>query len=1790
MICHKPHDGQGVPEDAPGWLSHNTPSEEGDVMQGKPEESCDSPTAEAEAPEKDGDGQGVYVIHPEGVDDEDDDEIRSMKLQDDAKSVQRRKRSREEKSLQGLLNRNQSYEHRSGLDLSVKRPRTDIGQPADLHNPEKTSALRSKSTSPNMFSEAGVGNSADVKDQMEKYHRLMRLVDQQKPLAQAMEEVGLSFQEFFYLHRLNNQISSGQEQPQAPFLENPKILSAPPTVSTMFDKFAPKEQHIGALPVADEWATSKESHDARIQALLKEANEDVIQQQKKSSEAQQLSSSRLQQQPTTLNPSVTAALMASLASNPDHNSEERQGLLRNLFLKAQGFLSQGSTPNKSMNNSIMSVTNSPSLHDRSASSKNDSITAGTVSSGVGSIKKGTLDPSNFDEDVFDEYIAKFTNLNRCASMTCPYFTRDHYHCVVEDCNYQRFTNKADVIRHYNMHKKRDNSLAHGFLRFSPTEDCSSKYANCHLNGKSTHYHCMQPDCNKVYTSTSDVMTHENFHKKYMQFVCSGFKRFRATEQCDLECCVFRNQKTTHFHCTRDDCNFTFKNKCDIEKHKTYHLRDDAYLSKGFKKFYKNEACGNAECVWNYTANHFHCLRSGCNFSFTSTSQMESHKRKHERNELLSESADNLQGSSAQNSPKMPMFNPALFQEAAKKILASMPAGTVPHGLGLSAAQLPTNRDAQQMDGTLPRAQTGSLSPSTPISSRSYSVGSYQQPDGPKVSVKEELAWKPSYSYADLPQSNGQFSTAAVASLRDSPLTAAKASRSMIEPSRPDWPRSGGVISPSMALSAAAALKSGSSHMDGVGNSANGGASDKPKDTEAMDVDEKQEPQSSTKDGAGMALTAYSQRQKVLKFFVGASADNCWIPNCDFYAKQHFHCLVENCEAMFTTSEKVLKHARFHENLESMGAALPIQSALTKTSLPAIIDAPKAKLEATTSEPPPGYIALQSGLSKSYVSATGYEPIAESRSLSVSPKNKSEIISSSASAKPEALVNPFTLGALSFSQPQTQMPTLASQLYAAALLKGAGTPASSSPIPVTQPLTSTPVSTYKLLQNQASLSALMGHMTQAAASQSAADPACSSSAAIPREIDQNVYLDKASESGYLHFKTGSQCLRHDCKYMHQNHWHCTINRCRYVCKSLGKAQTHRQAHDSLEVYARAAKQCFRSYSVKKKCPNPNCEFRLRGHYHCLKPGCQFSTIGTSKLPWHMKKHEKIARREASGFKYFTKKEQCGHFDCKYNCHFSHYHCIRTGCTFAFQYKHQMSTHVRKHLRRMLGRSYTGDVTDIDHTNVDSGDDSLPLIIDEMDEAEQGPGIRLPEEQLLAQEQERLSKEQLEVLERMTKQMKSSYAALTASQANASEHEMVSNVMDMKGDGGAENENINSDGPSVEYQEALDLSAMAPSFSKPADYMHPRALNSPHEDSNSNGFGNTTDEADANADGDNDDSSRTSHSPPVKTSPIPGPYVAKFKLGEDVMNGFQRFEANENCGDDKCTYMYKVSHYHCTRENCFYRFTGRTHMFKHQQHHDRVAGLVRDDFKRFKASNPCEDEDCEFRGKNTHFHCLRCDFKCTDSAKVGTHRRQHIKADTLEQSGFQRVRGKDDCGRVECKYRCRNMSHFHCLQPGCSYAIVGLTGIELHAEKHKRGLLQTAATAQANSTDLILQNLGVFQNMRRQLLNASMVERPTHNGLDDGTAGHNLSLPALAALQEMRGQVSMKPPSTSPPSSGENGLSNQGSPFLFSTPTDGSPMLSKFPLLGSSSPTRGVVTASPSPVSSTTVTMVAEGVGS
>ena len=121
---------------------------------------------------------------------------------------------------------------------------------------------------------------------------------------------------------------------------------------------------------------------------------------------------------------------------------------------------------------------------------------------------------------------------------------------------------------------------------------------------------LQPGCDKVYVSTSDVQMHANYHRKTSVIQQQGFQRFRATEDCADATCPFHLQRTTHFHCRRRDCKFTSKNKADMEKHKSFHQKDDLLAKDGFRKFMKHDACNFDGCKLSRVANHIHCVRAG----------------------------------------------------------------------------------------------------------------------------------------------------------------------------------------------------------------------------------------------------------------------------------------------------------------------------------------------------------------------------------------------------------------------------------------------------------------------------------------------------------------------------------------------------------------------------------------------------------------------------------------------------------------------------------------------------------------------------------------------------------------------------------------------------------------------------------------------------------------------------------------------------------------------------------------------------------------------------------------------------------------------------------------------------------------------------------------------------------------------------------------------------------------------------------------------------------------------------
>ncbi len=68
-----------------------------------------------------------------------------------------------------------------------------------------------------------------------------------------------------------------------------------------------------------------------------------------------------------------------------------------------------------------------------------------------------------------------------------------------------------------------------------------------------------------------------------------------------------------------------------------------------------------------------------------------------------------------------------------------------------------------------------------------------------------------------------------------------------------------------------------------------------------------------------------------------------------------------------------------------------------------------------------------------------------------------------------------------------------------------------------------------------------------------------------------------------------------------------------------------------------------------------------------------------------------------------------------------------------------------------------------------------------------------------------------------------------------------------------------------------------------------------------------------------------------------------LDSIMMDRFRRFDRSENCNEEACQFNMTTTHYHCLHEDCTYRFAGKTMMYKHAQHHDRVNSIIQNDTK-------------------------------------------------------------------------------------------------------------------------------------------------------------------------------------------------------------------------------------------------------
>lgn len=227
-------------------------------------------------------------------------------------------------------------------------------------------------------------------------------------------------------------------------------------------------------------------------------------------------------------------------------------------------------------------------------------------------------------------------------------------------------------------------------------------------------------------------------------------------------------------------------------------------------------------------------------------------------------------------------------------------------------------------------------------------------------------------------------------------------------------------------------------------------------------------------------------------------------------------------------------------------------------------------------------------------------------------------------------------------------------------------------------------------------------------------------------------------------------------------------------------------------------------------------------------------------------------------------------------------------------------------------------------------------------------------------------------------------------------------------------------------------------------------------------------------------------------------------EPIPQGYLKFRFNEDCNFPNCGYSNLQSHFHCCRVDCYYSFCDKTRFVQHTARHERLDKLMGEDFKQYRANMHCGYDNCVYKSnlgeystplslhnknfhfifslfsfagsnnKSSHFHCLKCDYICSDTNKVVAHRRQHSKMEYISAAGFRKVANNEQCfiistekltntsqenlddndstkdskendienDSIECAYSMKQ-THYHCLI--CDVCV--LNRAQLSSHKHK-----------------------------------------------------------------------------------------------------------------------------------------------
>ncbi|KAJ8707439.1 hypothetical protein PYW08_010691 [Mythimna loreyi] len=1166
---------------------------------------------------------------------------------------------------------------------------------------------------------------------------------------------------------------------------------------------------------------------------------------------------------------------------------------------------------------------------------------------------------------YSRYVKRYSSTLECGSSYCKDLGyREHFHCM--DCTARVFCKKEEMIRHFKWHKKRDESLAHGFMRYSPLDDCSERFIDCPHNRSQTHYHCIQDGCDKVYISTSDVQMHANYHRKDSAILQEGFQRFRATESCAAPHCVFAGQRTTHFHCRRPGCTYTFKNKADMEKHKTYHIKDEALSKDGFKKYMKNEACPYRDCRFSKTCNHIHCIRPHCNYVLHSSSQIFTHKRKHERKEQ--EMSFGLPTSVIQS---------ALMQQGADLSMYS-PGGNL---------HIDDDMSNPMMDSDYPHPFNPAL---VEEATRKY-IETFNGAKEAEDKCNKCSAFNKHYHC-----------------LADGCKMAHSCHTTMVK------------------------------HV----------------------------------------MEHEQQNQVTDAYFVTYTRHNpCGNSACQHIRDiTHYHCTWENCGAVILSSEehpfRRLEHHRQHAILSPMSPNLASRFAPNFTP----------QLSAQLHPNMAAQLGQVSNLPNLPPNLAQLAQMAPSLSSQLTPNLQAQLnLGPSPGVVPQH-VNPSSSLDEMFSRKRGRPPknrvveVWTDNITPQAIFTSFKLPKSNQlppviPSPVIPTIEEFPRIKFQHFEVFTSPDTCSSSYTSCQLRMTRLHLHCfNCSFAGETHIIMETHMREAHGvspllEGFDYFSSFDQCGGKSCfKNQLRSHFHCAQgNNCPAILTQYSVLATHKHGRGTPVIKSESEQEKqfeeAKDYSLKERAsvdsvssmkePNESftpTNFSIKSEFEREQDSVSVvKATGTFYPSSHLRSNtsspsprsiydaspskDMKPRMEYDQKKVFeppkvtgpTIPPSCHDQTCPLNKNSTgmnlHYHCPH--CSQAYVDLKLLFSHmVKKHSNNMepgpVGLAATKETLEREYPEISilpstaSSSSTSQAPSPSHSQRPQNPADQVQAVQSLLLQQYLAGGRKGSLQEQL--KMQQQYTASLAGLPGLAQVALFSQ-------GGSPFPLY----PTMLYppellleQSLLQGHGLPPGLDKEAEMMAK-----------------------------------------TRTHTTRGPHMRVLK-DEPIPEGYLRFRFNEDCAYQHCGYREHQTHFHCTRKDCGYSFCDKTRFVQHTARHERLDTLMGGDFQQYRANVYCKRPECPHastfgtgQNKASHFHCLKCDFVCTDTNKVVAHRRQHQKLDSIQAAGFEKFPPSKGCGYEPQCIHSKKQTHYHCLQ--CGFAVLGLSQMTSHKYKHQEANL-------------------------------------------------------------------------------------------------------------------------------------------